>query len=138
MKTILLAIFLFCFNLNGQIKNQNIKPNPLKKVWLLVHFHELKKEDLINIQAQMDLTDIEKATARMGCNTIGFKLETKKNQIKFSNVITTKMFCENKMDLEKSFVKSLSKIYTYTINGQKLILSNSKSEKMIFVAQDWD
>jgi heat shock protein HslJ len=74
----------------------------------------------------------------MGCKAVNFKLETKKNQIKFSNVITTKMFCENKMDLEKSFVKSLSKIYTYTIKEQKLILSNSKSEKMIFVAQDWD
>ncbi len=113
-------------------------PDQLKRVWMLVEFQNFKKEDLIKNQAQINLTNLKNPSAFMGCNQIGFSVEIKNNKIKFLKVIQTEMFCENKMNLENEFGKSLTEIYTYSIIGQKLFLKNSKNQNMSFVAQDWD
>jgi heat shock protein HslJ len=110
----------------------------LKRVWMLVEFQNFKKEDLIKYEAQLNLTDLKNPSAKMGCNRISLQIETKGNSIKFSNLMSTKMFCENKMDLEAAFINSLSEFNSFSNQGQKLILENSKAEKMVFVAQDWD
>ena len=110
----------------------------LKRIWMLVEFKNFKKEDLIKNEAQFNLTNFNNASAKMGCNQIGFGIEIKKDKIKFLNLMQTEMYCENKMKLEDAFSKSLLEIYSYNIIGQKLFLTNSKKEKMIFIAQDWD
>lgn len=113
-------------------------PEQLKRVWMLVEFQDFKKEDLIKNEAQLNLADLKNAYAKMGCNQIGFSIEFKKDKIKFLNPIKTRIFCENKMKLEDAFSKSLSETYSQTIKGHTLTLLNSKNEKMVFVAQDWD
>jgi heat shock protein HslJ len=105
---------------------------------MLVEFQNFKKEDLIKYEAQLNLTDFKNPTAKMGCNSISLQIESKENSIKFSNLMSTKMFCVDKMDLETAFIKSLPEFNSYSNQGQKLILENSKAEKMVFVAQDWD
>lgn len=110
----------------------------LKRVWMLVEFQDFKKEDLIKNEAQINLTNFKNTSAKMGCNQIGFGIEIKKDKIKFLNLMRTEMYCDNKMKLEDAFSKSLLEIYSYTIIGQKLFLTNSKNKKMVFVAQDWD
>ena len=139
----LLTVLLTFFSILN-CKSKSIEPifenNPeqLKRVWMLVDFQDFKKEDLIKNQAQMNLTDLKNTFANMGCNQIGFSVEIKNNKIKFLKVIQTEMFCENKMNLENEFSKSLTEIYTYSVIGQKLFLKNSKNQNMSFVAQDWD
>ena len=114
------------------------KQNNLKKVWMLVEFQNFKKEDLIKNKAQMNLTDLKKPNANMGCNKISFQIELEQNNIKFLNLRSTRMFCQNVMELENAFSKSLDQYNSYTIEGQKLILKSVKNEKIVFVAQDWD
>ena len=141
LKQISICSFLF-FAIN--CKSKNVEPifenNPkqLQRVWMLVGFQNFKKEDLIKVRAQMNLTDIKNNSASMGCNKIGFQLEIKKNKLKFINIIQTEMFCDNKMELENAFSKSLLENYTFDIIGQKLIITDSKQQKLVFVAQDWD
>ena len=110
----------------------------LKRIWMLVEFQNFSKEDLIKNKAQMNLKDFKIPSANMGCNSISFNCVVKKDNLKFIAGMRTEMFCENKMQLEDAFCLALQGDYSYKIAGQKLFLSNSKNEKMTFVAQDWD
>ena len=113
-------------------------PDQLNRVWMLIEFQNFKKEDLIKNQAQINLTNSKNPTAFMGCNQISFQIEVKENKLLFKDLIATEMFCAEKMNVENSFSKSLSKTYSYIIKGHTLTLLNDKNEKMVFVAQDWD
>ena len=135
-KHTLIICLLIIFGTNkslAQTDNQN-----LKRVWMLVEFQKFKKTDCITLKAQMDLTNLETPTAQMGCNNIGFKIEVKKNKLKFSKIRRTLIYCENKMQVEESFVKELPSYKTYKIEAHKLIIKNSKNQKMIFIVRDWD
>ena len=119
-------------------QNPETNQNNLKRVWMLVEFQNFKKEDLVKNKAQKNLTDLKNPKANMGCNQISFQIELKQNKIKFMNLRSTRMFCENAMALENAFSKSLEQFNSYLLEGQKLILKNEKNEKIVFVAQDWD
>jgi heat shock protein HslJ len=56
----------------------------------------------------------------------------------FQKTMQTEMFCENNMVLENTFSGSISDTFTFKTERQLLILTNSKNERMVFVAQDWD
>ena len=134
IKLLFIALFLIYTNISwSQTENQN-----LKRVWMLVEFQKFKKSEFINLKTQMDLTNLESPSAKMGCNNIGFKIIIKKNKVKFSKVSRTMMYCENMMQIEDAFSKALPEIKTYKIDRHKLTLKNAKGQKMIFVAQDWD
>lgn len=134
---ILLVSILNCKPKTSE-QNSATNQNNLKRVWMLVEFQNFKKEDLIKNKAQMNLTDLKNPNANMGCNKISFQIELEQNNIKFLNLRSTRMFCQNVMELENAFSKSLDQYNSYTIEGQKLILKSVKNEKIVFVAQDWD
>ena len=142
MKNLKYAVFftllISVINCKPKTSEQNsaTNQNNLKRVWLLVSFQNFKKQDLVKHKAQMDLTDLKKSNANMGCNGMGFKVVAKEKNIEFSNVIRTEMFCEGKMELENAFSQFLPDFDSYLLEGQKLILKNKKGEKMIFIAQD--
>ena len=80
-------------------QNSATNQNDLKRVWMLVEFQNFKKEDLIKNNAQINLTDLQNPTANMGCNRISLQIELKQNNIKFINLRSTRMYCENTMEL---------------------------------------
>ena len=51
--------------------------------------------------------------------------------------MATEMYCENNT-LEKDFLRAIERKMKYKIDGNFLILTNSKNEVLKFVAQDWD
>ena len=136
IKKLLIMTFLLslinCKTKTSENDSQTTENN-LKRVWMLVEFQNFKKEDLVKHKAQMNLTDLKNPNANMGCNRISYQIEVKQNNIKFFNLRSTKMFCENIMELENAFLKSLDQYNFYNIQGQKLILTNSKNEKIVFV-----
>ncbi|HPM32147.1 MAG TPA: META domain-containing protein, partial [Chryseolinea sp.] len=64
-----------------------------------------------------------------GCNAIGGNFRTNGNEIHFT-VISTKMFCHNRMEIENYLTSALSKAQTYSIEGEALSLYQGK-EKLI-------
>ncbi|MGV4414711.1 META domain-containing protein [Chryseobacterium sp. T1] len=46
--------------------------------------------------------------------------------------------CLDNNQLEERFIKALSEVNHYNINGHFLTLTNSKGEIIRFVAADWD
>jgi len=104
---------------------------------MLVSYKNYSKEDLVKKNAFVDLTNSERASAKMGCNNLSFGYKISENTITFSQGISTKMYCQE-MNLENDFSKDISSFNKFTIEGHKLILSSTNGEKMEFVAQDWD
>ena len=144
MKIIIQFILIFFLQLPSNCKSKPVETvsennqEQLQRIWMLVEFQNFKKEELIKNQAQMSLKDLKNPNANMGCNAINFNIDVKKETIKFTSGMRTEMFCENKMKLEDAFCKSLEGEYKYKIAGHQLFLTNSKNEKMTFVAQDFD
>jgi heat shock protein HslJ len=109
----------------------------LNRVWMLIEFKDYKKEYFIQKKAFLDLTNSERANAKMGCNNLSFYYKTNKNNITYLQGISTEMLCED-MKLEDSFFKEIPSIKNFKVDGHKLILTSSNGEKMVFIAQDWD
>jgi heat shock protein HslJ len=109
----------------------------LKREWMLIEINGFNKQELINAKAFLNLTKLDIATSSMGCNSLAFPYKLGSNfKIKFSSGTATTISCAD-MNLEKKFSILLQAITNYSITGNQLILSN-KSEKMVFIASDWD
>jgi heat shock protein HslJ len=62
-----------------------------------------------------------------GCNAFGGSMEKNENQIKFSKIISTKMYCEGVQDVEDKFMKDLERVTKYEISHGKLrLISDDK------------
>ncbi len=120
-------------NINAQSNNSD-----LKRVWMLVEFQQFKRTYLVQLKAKMDLTNLKRPFAKMGCNNIGFQLKVYKTKLKLTKVFRSKMVCDSIMDLENEFCKLLPDYQYYKIAKHQLTLKNAKGNKMVFIAQDWD
>lgn len=128
-----LLMMLISCNTNKKLDVRNIQRN-----WMLIEFKEFTKEYLVEKKAYLNLSNDKNASAKMGCNNLGFSYEIlNKNQIEFKEGFATRMACQD-MKLEYEFLSQLPLIKNYEIEGQKLILIGNDGLKMVFVAQDWD
>ena len=114
----------------------------LHKKWMLVEYKYFIKEELVKLEANIDLTKNSESpnryTAKMGCNGMFFSAEFNKGKAKFSGIGSTMMYCDGRMKLEESFGKDLPTMNQYKIEGHFLTLSNANGDKMKFVETDWD
>jgi len=122
-------------------KTKNLVVQNINKKWMLIEFGDFKKIDLIHHNAYIDLSKDpnrdQHFQAKMGCNSILFSADFSKNTVKISQLSSTEMFCQDKMDLENAFLKEFPTMNHYKIEGHFLILSNGK-QQMKLVAEDWD
>ncbi|MCW3160601.1 META domain-containing protein [Chryseobacterium oryctis] len=151
MKNILLSILTFLFL--GMVWNctptkgkdsQNITEiHKIQREWMLVSFGDFSKPELIKNKAKISLTGkIEnekiKGTAFMGCNTMFFTSEFKKDgSVKFSDIGGTLMACQD-MELELYFSEKFKNMTKYSIEGHFLTLTDDNGNSMRFIASDWD
>lgn len=66
-----------------------------------------------------------------GCNRIGGKLFFEKDLLRFTDVFTTEMMCDN-YDTEKTLVKALQSTTRYELKENKLYLFNPEGTKAVF------
>jgi heat shock protein HslJ len=62
-----------------------------------------------------------------GCNSMGGGFTLDGNKIHFTT-ISTKMFCQDRMEVEDFFFKVLSNADTYKINGEELYLYQGETK----------
>lgn len=139
MKAKILSLALFTILLSGiSCSSQSQLPH-YNREWMLVDFQGFTKEELVKNKANINLTQTEKGSAKMGCNGMFFSYKIKNNhQIEFSQIGSTMMHCEGNMKLEQDFGKLLPTIKHYEIKGHFLTLKNDSGQTMKFVAADWD
>ncbi|MGB5288089.1 MAG: META domain-containing protein, partial [Ignavibacteriaceae bacterium] len=71
----------------------------------------------------------ERVHGNTSCNTIDGKVEVDKNNIVFSEIITTEMACPG--DIESRFLFALGKVNNYKIKKLKLYLYDNDKELLV-------
>lgn len=69
-------------------------------------------------------------TGNGGCNQINGNYTLDKNEIKFTDVIATKMAC-NDIEFENAFLATLTSIDRYEVNGNDLILKKKRETLLV-------
>ena len=70
-----------------------------------------------------------------GCNRFVGAAEWTKKSMSFGEMAATEMFCDGRMDWEKSFVEMLTSVNSYSMDGDKLILLDGKTVLATFSKQ---
>lgn len=65
-----------------------------------------------------------------GCNSYGGNVAVKSNTIKFSNIFSTKMFCEG--SIENQYFAALEKVTNFQLKNSQLILSD-KTKRTVLI-----
>jgi heat shock protein HslJ len=138
--TLFLAVFALLFLAN--CTSQTTNSENVEREWMLVEFQNFTKDKLVAHKAHLNLTNLKdngKFTAKMGCNNLfGSATFNAVGTVKFSQIGSTMMFCDQAMDLETAFSKALPMMTNYKIEGHYLTLSDRNGNWMKFVAADWD
>ena len=71
-------------------------------------------------------------TGNTGCNNMKGSLYYEPNLLRFKDILTTKKMCPNDRGQEKDFLKALESTTTYTIENNRLTLSNPNGELLVF------
>ena len=144
MKNILSFLFAFLI-LNLVVNCSAVKSNNqhYQREWMMVSFDQFTKLQLTENKAAINLTgqkagNVVKGSAKMGCNSIFFKIEFRNNEkINISEITSTEMACKN-IELENAFLKNFRNMKNYVIEGHRLTLSDGSGNQMEFIAADWD
>ena len=135
-------VVLFGLLLLANCTTQTKVANDTKREWMLVEFQDFTKEMMMQNKANLNLTEQNekgKFAANMGCNNMfGSATFSANGTVKFSQIGSTMMYCDEAMDLESAFGKALPTMTNYKVEGHYLTLSNTTGIKMKFVAADWD
>ena len=133
---LLLLCFLF---VSFACKTSNTSTGNIQRQWMLVEFGDFTRDFLIAKRANLDLTDTARPTAKMGCNQMFMKALFKNDKtVKFSDLGSTMMYCDDAMKLEEAFAHLLPTMIKFSIEGHRLTLTSQSGKQMKFVAADWD
>lgn len=133
-KILLFSLLLFGCKSTKTIESPN--PENIRRKWMIIKLGNAKKSELIKNRAFIDLTQ-KNGSASVGCNTLGFQYEIEKNNLKAENILSTRMYCEDLVEMEKNLCSALAGCQ-FSIKGHKLTLTTSKGFSIECIAQDWD
>lgn len=68
------------------------------------------------------------------CNQFGSTVQRNGSKISFSNIVSTKMFCEGSQKTEDAFFRHLEKVTRFKIEGKTLYLLQDNRVLLEFVA----
>lgn len=74
------------------------------------------------------------AGGKGGCNSFGSTVKVDGNKISFSELFSTKMYCEGMQPIENAYFNALNKATRYHITGDKLVIFQDGQEVLVFVA----
>lgn len=122
-------------NQQNTIANQQNMPSvPLAGKWQLAEFTGFSAQQIQQAKAYMDLSEMPKAHANMGCNQLMFQVKTiDATKIQFDNMASTRMACGDEMKLEQAFSQaSRQGVWTYSLQNNRLILRHATGVEMQF------
>ncbi|MDQ5930509.1 MAG: Heat-shock protein [Bacteroidota bacterium] len=113
---------------------QYITDYRLHDIWVLESLNG-KNVEITDFQKELPLVEIYAAENKFlgygGCNSITGTLFSEKDLLRFTNIISTMMVCNGK-NKEAEFIKALNSTTSYTIENNRLSLSNSSGKLLVF------
>ena len=100
--------------------------------WKLV---TINSEDVSGIEPPITLSLDEaqkKISGFAGCNRFFGGYEMNETTLRFSNIGSTKMFCQDKSSTENWYLQTLSEVQSFKTEGEKLLLLNGESVALEF------
>ena len=125
-------------NLNGC---GTFKDERLSGTWFLksLNGNKIKSKESDEKRPQVVFDDhLGSVSANMGCNGMGGSYDLWSNAIYFNkNFMSTLMFCENSMELENEFTKSIAgKGFKYAFVGEEIIFSDFANNIIMKLRKD--
>ncbi|NOT52790.1 MAG: META domain-containing protein [Chitinophagaceae bacterium] len=104
--------------------------------WNLKKIHTGSKTEEVNTKAFIKF-DKEKGSAggNGSCNSFGSNAVANENKVSFSNIFSTKMYCEGVQQTEDTFFKQLEKVNRFEIKNKTLLLYQDKYLLLEFEAE---
>jgi heat shock protein HslJ len=131
MKGSILSLFTLITIIYGcsakEAEGNNV--NRLHDIWALESIGGVKifiDETVKNLPVIEVYVNEKRIHGNTSCNTIDGKVEIDKNNIKFSEIITTEMACPG--DIEQRFLSALSNVNNYKIEKLRLYLFENEKE----------
>ena len=104
--------------------------------WLLKKIHTGSTTEDVNTKAFIRFDQTKGSAGGNGsCNSFGSNAAINGNDVKFSNVFSTKMYCEAVQQVENKFLGGLEKVTRYKIEGKILKLYNGSDLLLEFAAE---
>lgn len=72
-----------------------------------------------------------------GCNSYGGELKAEDGNFEMGMPMATKRYCEERMDLERDFLKNMGEAQKYTYDG-KILELKSKDDDVLIIAKKTD
>lgn len=127
-------IFLSAF----AIKKNNEKQAPslyhakwsLKKIHTETGIREVQTKAFIKFNEEK-----QSAGGNGSCNTFGSTITTDGSKINFTNIFSTKMYCDEVQQTEDQFFRLLGQVTRFEIKGKNLLLSDQKGLLLELVAE---
>ena len=104
--------------------------------WNLKKIHTATGTEDVNTKAFIKFNQ-EKGSAggNASCNTFGSNGTVSGNKVSFSNIFSTKMYCEGLQETENAFLKQLASANRFEIKGKTLTLYHDKDELLQFESE---
>ncbi|MCU7693642.1 META domain-containing protein [Haoranjiania flava] len=142
MKQIVLvtAAVVICSIFCNACSKQAGSSQPLESKWMVTEMPGFTKEELMKVNAHIDLRNPENSTGSLDCNHLFWKTTTKNNgTIAFSQVNYTYKYCEGQMAMESKFVEIAPSITSYKLEGHFLYLYDKQGKQLIkAINPAWD
>lgn len=108
--------------------------------WMLKTIDSVEDILVQKSKAYIDLSCTGQASAKAGCNSLGFGIKLPGgNKIGFTQGLSTMMYCAEFMPAENGLVAALKKVASYIIEAHKISFKDKDSKVLITgVAEDWD
>ncbi len=103
--------------------------------WNLKSIHMDAKTEAVNTKAFIKF-DKEKGSAggNGSCNSFGSTAVVEENKVTFSNIFSTKMYCEAVQSIEDVYFKQLAKVNRFEVKDKMLFLYSDKELLLEFAA----
>lgn len=128
------TILFFNQTISAQFCGTPTPKNGSEKVWTLIEINgEAVKTDKATISLDFEKNQVG---GKGGCNGFGGTLEKNGDEIKISEIISTKMFCEDSSEVENKYLSTLVKVNKLQMRDGKLQLLNGDTIVLEFAAKN--
>lgn len=118
-----LVAFLLSSCASKKLVNSSADEMLSNSTWQIVELDGKQIKDKVNGKTPYLVLDLNENhySVVTGCNTLNGEFDLSKNKLKFFNGMSTMMYCDD-MSVEDGFKSVLSKISSYKIQGNELVL----------------
>lgn len=102
----------------------------LKKIYTETGVSEVQTKAFIKFNEEK-----QSAGGNGSCNTFGSNITLDGNKIVFTNIFSTKMYCEGVQQTEDLFFKLLAQVTRFEVKDKNLLLSGQKGVLLELVAE---